>query len=597
MGTAAAGAAALGAAAGAYTFAPHLAAAGKTLAIPVASQASSVGAKAQSVGIPSSWDYTADVVVVGNGGAGTAAAIAAYDGGASVLILEKAPQGLDGGNTGVCGGATRIGTPLTDFITVVDMCGFGNTPLDVVTAYCTEVTNLPNWIQSLGGSMIIAPNSGSDIPVSFYAGHVSPDFAIASATIAVPSFSYPGKGASKTGSSGGGKDFFGFLDYCRSTRGIPILYQTPANQLIQNPTTNEILGVIATDWTGQDIYVRANKAVILACGGYENNPEILANYQPNTPRSEYSTFYGTPYNTGDGIYMAQQVGAKLWHMSKKESHALACRPGAEEIGGGMGPVQIIGYGIPSGTTYPVIYVNRNGTRFMNEYFYPGHTDQTKEWYAFEEKVLATDGVNFCDWPNIPFYAIFDSGAMSKPLGINAGSTITLNGQVFSSGYYDPVHNIYSWSSDNSVELAKGWIVTADTPADLGAKITCRNFFGDVVGMDAAGLDATVTRYNAMCAAGVDTDFGRPASTLKPFTTGPFYAMELCEEMTNTDGGPAHDKYNRTLDTNNNPIPRLYSAGELGSLWSRVYIGAGNMGEAVVTGKIAGTSAAALPSWE
>ncbi len=107
------------------------------------------------MGIPSSWDYTADVVVIGNGGAGTAAAIGAYDGGASVLILEKAPKGLDGGNTGVAGGTCTMVSPLTDWITIVNMACFGTTPLDVVTAFCTEANKLPNWIASLGGSMKI----------------------------------------------------------------------------------------------------------------------------------------------------------------------------------------------------------------------------------------------------------------------------------------------------------------------------------------------------------------------------------------------------------------------------------------------------------
>ncbi len=170
------------------------------------------------------------------------------------------------------------------------------------------------------------------------------------------------------------------------------MYQTPAKQLIQNPTTKEIVGVVATNWTGQDIYVRANKGVILACGGYENNPEMKANYAPESPKSEFITFYGTPYNTGDGIYMAQQVGAKLWHMNKKEVHAIACEAGSVEIGVGLVVANHRLWMSGRNSLYPIIYVNRYGKRFMNEYCYTGHNDQTKEYDEFEESSQATEGV-------------------------------------------------------------------------------------------------------------------------------------------------------------------------------------------------------------
>jgi hypothetical protein len=214
-----------------------------------------------------------------------------------------------------------------------------------------------------------------------------------------------------------------------------------------------------------------------------------------------------------------------------------------------------------------------------------HSTPTKPYVYYEEKFKFSDGVDSCDWPNIPFYAIFDSKTMNAgPLGTASANSM----------YYAAVHNLYEWSSDNSAELAAGWIVSADTPADLGAKIMSKDFFGRVVGMDSAGLNATVTAWNAACASGADTAFGRPANTLKPFTSGPYYAMELCEVKLNACGGPAHDKYNRTLGVDNNPIPRLYSAGEGSSLWGFLYYG--GMGEALAMGRVAGAQAATLSSW-
>ncbi len=603
MGTAAAGAVVLGAVAGAKSLAPNVITAGAKApdAAGGVKAASSIALPAQAtVGtIPSSWDYSADVVCIGNGGAGVGAAIGAYDAGASVLILEKAPKGLDGGNTGVAGGSSKIITPLTDFITIVNMMCYGTTPLDVITAFCKETTNLPNWISSLGGSMVngafnTAATSTNPIgvPPSLYAGFVSPDMTVHTVSIAVPAFSYPTKTPGvTTGASGSGKDLFAFLDNCRAQRNIPVMYQTPGKQLIQNPSTNEILGVIATDWTGQDIYVRANKGVILATGGYENSPECTTTFAPVYPATEHVSFWGSPYNTGDGIYMATQVGAKLWHMGKRDDTtlSLACKIGSDQIGDAL-PVSRIGGGVS--TVQPVIHVNRYGKRFYNEYRHTGHNDSTLEFDQYVETFISASGQNdakdFSDWPNIPFYAIFDSKAMSGgPFG-SSWPTSTL--------YYAPIHHLYEWSPDNSVELAAGWIVTADTPAHLGAKITCRDFFGRVVGMDAAGLDAQVTAYNAMCTAGVDTAFGRGAASLLPLTNPPFYAMELTECMVNTDGGPVHDAQQRTLDVNNNPIPRLYTPGELGSLFGGLYYGSGNIPEAICMGRLAGANAAALPKW-
>jgi hypothetical protein len=603
VGTAAAGAVMLGAVAGATSLAPHATTVGAKARDQAdgVKAATPIGAPAQPpIGvIPSSWDYTADVVVVGYGGAGVAAAIGAYDAGASVLILEKAPKGFEGGNSGVAGGSSKIITPLTDFITIVNMMCYGTTPLDVITAFCTETTNLPNWISKLGGTTVMGASSTATsstnpvgVPPSLYAGFVSPDMSVASMTIGVPAFSYPLKTPGKaTGASGSGKDLFAFFDHCRAGRGIPVMYQTPGTQLIQNPSTNEIVGVVAMDWTGQTINVRANKGVILATGGFENSPWFQRQYGPVYPATEYLAFWGSPYNTGDGLNMAMQVGAQLWHMGKKDDTtlSLACKVGSQQIGDAL-VLSTIGGGVS--TTSPVIHVNRNGQRFYNEYRHTGHNDSTLAYDAYVETFVSTSGQNdaqnYSDWPNIPFYAIFDSKAMTAGPLSSSWPTATL--------YYAPIHNLYQWSPDNSVELAAGWIVTADTPQDLGAKITCRDFYGNVVGMNAAGLAATVTAYNAACAAGVDTQFGRQKASLIPFTGGPYYAMDIVECQTNTDGGPAHDAQERTLDVNNNPIPRLYSPGELGSLWGGLYWGAGNVPEAICMGRVAGVNAAALPSW-
>ena len=74
---------------------------------------------------------------------------------------------------------------------------------------------------------------------------------------------------------------------------------------------------------------------------------------------------------------------------------------------------------------------------------------------------------------------------------------------------------------------------------------------------------------------------------------PFYAMVLTPALVNTQGGPRRDKEARVIGSNGAPIGRLYSAGELGSIYPFLYQGGGNIGECLAFGRIAGRNAAPL----
>jgi succinate dehydrogenase/fumarate reductase flavoprotein subunit len=140
---------------------------------------------------------------------------------------------------------------------------------------------------------------------------------------------------------------------------------------------------------------------------------------------------------------------------------------------------------------------------------------------------------------------------------------------------------YNWSEDNSAELAKGWIKTADRIADLAA----------VLGLDPAALADTVSRWNRHCEAKHDADFGR-ALMLALIVDKPLYAVELSPSMLNTQGGPGRNEKGQIVRPDGTPIPRLYSAGELGSIYSYLYQGTGNIGECLAFGRVSGRNAAA-----
>jgi hypothetical protein len=111
-----------------------------------------------------------------------------------------------------------------------------------------------------------------------------------------------------------------------------------------------------------------------------------------------------------------------------------------------------------------------------------------------------------------------------------------------------------WSSDNTREIQKGWIKKANTLEDLAK----------MMGINPEGLATTVRSYNEYKSQGKDPDFKRPAKTLLPIVTPPYYTVELGLTVINTQGGPVHNAKAQVLDTEEKPIPRLYAAGELGS---------------------------------
>jgi hypothetical protein len=145
---------------------------------------------------------------------------------------------------------------------------------------------------------------------------------------------------------------------------------------------------------------------------------------------------------------------------------------------------------------------------------------------------------------------------------------------------------YQWSEDNGVELERGWIKRAESIAGLA----------QAIGLDARALEGSVQRWNRMCAEGSDTDFGR-RRMLIPIGKPPYYAIELSPSMLNTQGGPRRNEHAQVVDPDNRRIPRLYSAGELGSIYSYLYQGTGNIGECLAFGRIAARNAVAETPWE
>ena len=502
------------------------------------------------INVPKKWDREADVVIVGYGGAGACAAIEAHDAGAKVLILEKLKE--SGGNTGVSGGGVLSpdsAEAAYTYITGLYEFSHSDMDKDLVRLYADESVKNIEWVKSL------KPGTESLI----YGGAGYPKVPGAKS---MKKHQIVGEGKGLQGSS---KNLWNVFTYAvEEKRKITVLMETPAQELVMN-ANGEIVGVIASE-KGKKIAVRAKRAVIMTLGGYEFNAQALQNSVKGYPI--YAL--GSPGNTGDGIPMAQKVGAGLWHMN-----GTSCPLGIKTKEFEAAFPAVIG-------TPRHIMVDKHGSRFVNE--------KAVELHA---GLLAVDhfDTHALEYPRIPSYIIFDETARkSGPITVLAGM-----------GH---AGRRYKWSADNSKEIEKGWILKGNTLAELAGKIKT---------MDKDTLEKTVARWNEDVAKGGDTLFHRPirsgdpsspaykelATALwsAPIDTPPFYAVELHPALLNTQGGPKRNTRSQMLDAFGKPIPRLYCAGEFGSMWGIIYQGAGNIGECVVFGRIAGKNAAAEKPWK
>jgi len=473
------------------------------------------------------WDDEADVIVIGYGFAGATTAITAHDAGAKVLLLEKAPEKHKGGNSRVSANLVFWPDDIQKAKAYFEaMAGpyMDNVPDAMLQVWAEEMHANRAWLESLGMKT-------AEIPYIEF-----PEFMGSDCVHVLMN----GEGPM------GGQRLWRLIEQAVSKRLIQILYETPAISLVKRE--GEIVGVLA-EKQGKRIAIKANRAVVLTCGGFENNPEMVRTYIDGL-----SAIYpnGTPYNTGDGIRMGIEVGADLWHMNNISGPLMSFK--APEI-----PVAQW-LNLPHGKSY--IFVAGDGTRFTMEgdpCFTGDLHGKVKRHGAWAQQVLP-----------VPIYMIFDE-AYRKSGHIGRATAD-----------WDVVHgNRYDWSDDNLREVEKGWIKKADTMPALA----------DQIGLPAGALEATVARFNVSASDGNDAEWGRAPATMAPVMTPPFYAMELTPAFVNTQGGPRRNKEARIVDIDDAPIGRLYSAGELGSIYAFLYQGGGNIGECFAFGRIAGRNAA------
>ena len=476
------------------------------------------------------WDYTADVVVVGYGAAGANAAIAAHDAGAKVIILEK--MAIPGGNSGVCHGGVVIPDGVPEAIDYYRKLSFGTVDEEMIKGFAEAMCGIYDLLREFG-AIVKTTRWSSTFP------------AFRKSMLTAFRFNPTGK------------EGLEFLSALVKKRDIKVMLKTSAGSLIQSPETGDVVGVKAES-EGKEIFIKAEKGVVLSCGGYENNPEMFGYY--NFPGLKDLIFpLGTPGNTGDGLKMASAAGAYLWHTASLQWAGFCAKAPSKQFGVAIGAINP-----KRAQANNFIFVNKYGNRFMKETKRMFHTKETLDILYFDHERA--------EYPNVPAWLILDETSYnSGPIERTGLGAV---------GYAN-IHKIYDWSSDKSTEIGKGWVVKADTISELANKIK----------IDPKGLEETIGEFNNYCHAGKDLRFNRSKETVAPIEKPPYYALEMGLALVNTQGGPKHDKFARVLDPDDKPVPRLYAAGELGSFFGFLYQEGSNYPEAWVFGSIAGKQAA------
>ena len=481
------------------------------------------------------WQAEYDVVIVGFGGAGGVAAITSADEGAKVLMIEKAPRGDEGGNTRYCGQALMWFDNFDDGVAFMKELNTGYESFsDEAIKYMVRGSiDAMEWVLSMGAETCepLGAMPPGSIKVDSDAGEWWSDDG--TENLEWPNRIIPGgdtvKMAYINGSYSETKK-----EYWNLVRENVVKRSDMIDVWFESPALSLIQDPLSktilgveVQRGGENLHVRAKNGVILSCGSFEASPEKCENFVGLPDLHPF----GPSYNTGDGLDMALAVGADIWHTSGFAGPRLVPKYADSERCYMLGQAKRMTKG------GGCIYVGGDGSRFVKE---SGWIKHGKVEYAgtWRSQIV----------PNI-MWAVFDQTARD------------------SGGKIDEIDQDLIVSADSITELSK------------------------LIGIDEGALEATVSRWNGYVDRGSDEQFDRHVETLAKIETAPFHALRLYAGASHCFGGPRRNTDCEVLDPQGNPIPHLYSAGELGSFWMDLYAAGGCVVETVYTGRTAGANAA------
>jgi succinate dehydrogenase/fumarate reductase flavoprotein subunit len=525
--------------------------------------------------VPSRWDDTADIVVIGSGATGLPAAIVARESGASVILVEA--QNHVGGHAICSGGNISLGggnsyqkkygvddSPELLFRDLIDWSVVepnGAPPYryndhEIVRAFADNSVTAFDFLLAHGVTVIDqAPDnlSGHEIGMS------------ASRTLHCAAMDWhliqTGKPADPdvrtTTSSGNG--LMQPLYAAAVKSGVKVMLQHRMTSIHRKaPPFGRVTG-IAVDHHGAELNIRAQKAVIIGTGGSSGNVNFRRMFDPRLTE-EYCGLAGMPWSDRDasGELAAMAVGASLWGLTNfaGEYGTGVTKPGS--IGCQYGYANLRWF--PGSTVFDraratglkvtdwqnAILVNMLGRRFYDEtgrQFTPnlfGSFEPYQPGSYRNAKAVKYNPSNFInaalagigDGQNGggPIWAIFDADAAAREMWDPTPPYVDIDAGFF-------------FSANNIEELAAGTVMKHQR-----------------VPMPPQQLAETVSRYNAFVEAGVDADFDKPKPLYK-IAKPPFYAAWATPVIHDTRAGLRINTQCQVLDLGGAIIPGLYCGGE------------------------------------
>jgi tricarballylate dehydrogenase len=476
-----------------------------------------------------------DVVVVGSGIAGLSAALSARQAGASVALVERATQDESGGNTRYTEAFLRmksVDEPADDLAEAIlgDFMGYPDPGVAMETLRARAAWTAPAATLNVVDEQVVATLGERAGPtLRWLEGH-----GVKIAPLPTPFLT---TSTTRVSPVGGGLALLEALTARARKLGVEIFYRTTARSLVTDPVSDStaVTGLRAVSPDGP---VTLSGAVVLACGGYEGNPEMMARYHGDRGMLTRPVARGGHYNKGEGIEMALAVGAAtagnfaMFH--------------AEPVDPRSGQPEAAIFALPYG-----ILVNAEGQRFADEA--PGPVDA---WYErITRKIHAqTRGVA---------YLILDAGARTVP---NLSAALRTDQPPIVAGGVD--------------ELAAKIEVPA---AALRGTVEAFNAACGAGEWDPARPDGLAT-----------SGLTPPKSNwARPVASPPYHAYPVIASNVFTFGGLRTNDRAEVLDRDGGVISGLYAAGEITGLYYSNYTGSSSVLRGAVFGKIAGGRAAAL----
>ena len=512
---------------------------------------------------PEAKELTADVVILGAGGAGLAAAISALENGAeNVILVEKC--GAVGGDTLVCGAIYNTpDEPLQKVETMTDAkratieAALAKEPVSDAHKALQEIVakefeeykaaNRTDIFDSEAWYALQTYDGGDDVAdldlvkVLTYNAKDGFDWIVAKGM----QFSDKiGQGAGSlwqrthTSVMQMGTGFITTYVNTLKTYGdkVTLLTSTTADAITRDES-GKVVGATASDKLGNTYTLHANKGVVLATGGFSANAKMAQEYNTSGKWNDLSKVKTTnryACSQGDGIVMATAIGADLFQMEQIQLLYL----------GNLKDGQLTKYPprVVNGTDQE-IFINKEGKRFVQE---DGRRDQ-----ICLASLEQTDGM---------FYFLESAD----------GNYVDIDQAISADGF-----------ALRFLE-EQGYIYVADTLDEMAEKLNAAG-----ANMTAEDLKATVAKFNECVENDSDPEFGRTLFSTK-LENGPWVATPRQACVHHTMGGVHIDTEAHVLDTDGNVIPGLVACGEVtGGIHGANRLGGNAVVDTVVFGKLAG----------